>query len=384
MVYYLYRVKRLFRNKILFFWSIIFPLVLATFFKLAFSAITEKDWGFDTIAVAVTTEEGSTPDEMLISFLEEMKNEDQAFFEVTETDPETADRMLSEKEVTAVIVVGEETVIKLRENGLNSTVVKTVIDGYLQSKDIFMEAAVTGKLAQVTEAFSDEMETLAVREFKGASKDPLIQYFQALIAMASLYGAMYGLMNSNELNIKATNTADVAARRLASPMKKIPTVLADVAAAFTIQYVQFLIIIAYYLLVLKVDFGTINGWLFLGGAAYSLLGVLIGYCIGSVVRQKENIQNALMMGTVMFSSFLAGLMVGGLRISIELSAPIVNRINPATLVADSMQALCIMRDMDRFATCMIGILIWCVALIVVSVLAMGLRQMAEGRRVKKV
>lgn len=382
MVYYFYRVKRLFRNKILFFWSIIFPLVLATFFKLAFSSITEKDWGFDTIAVAVTTEEGSIRDEMLLSFLEEMKNEDQAFFDVTETDGETADRMLSEKEVTAVIVVGEETSIKLRENGLNSTVVKTVIDGYLQSKDIFMEAAMTGKLAEVTEAFSDEAKTLAVKEFKGASKDPMIQYFQALIAMASLYGAMYGLMNSNELNTKA-NTGDVAARRLASPMKKLPTVLADVAAAFTIQYVQFLIIIAYYLFVLKVDFGTVSGWLFLGGAAYSLLGVLIGYCIGSVVRQKENVQNAIMMGTVMFSSFLAGLMVGGLRISIELSAPIVNRINPATLVADSMQALCIMGDMERYANCMIGIVIWCLALVAVSVLAMGIRQKVEGRRAKK-
>jgi len=382
MVYYMYRVKRLFRNKILFFWSIIFPLVLATFFKLAFSSITEKDWGFDTIAVAVTTEEGSVRDEMLLSFLEEMKNGNQAFFAVTETDSETADRMLSEKEVTAVIVVGEETSIKLRENGLNSTVVKTVIDGYLQSKDIFMEAAMTGKLAEVTEAFSNEAETLAVKEFKGASKDPLIQYFQALIAMASLYGAMYGLMNSNELNTKA-NTGDVAARRLASPMKKLPTVLADVAAAFTIQYIQFLIIIAYYLFVLKVDFGTVSGWLFLGGAAYSLFGVLIGYCIGSVVRQKENIQNAIMMGTVMFSSFLAGLMVGGLRITIELSAPIVNRINPATLVADSMQALCIMGDMKRYANCMIGILIWCIGLVIVSVLAMGIRQKVEGRRAEK-
>ncbi len=382
MVYYMYRVKRLFRMKILFFWTIIFPLVLATFFKLAFSSITEKDWGFDTIAVAVTTEEGSVRDEMLLSFLEEMKNEDQAFFAVTETDSETADRMLSEKEVTAVIVVGEETSIKLRENGLNSTVVKTVLDGYLQSKDIFIEAAMTGKLAEVTEAFSNEMETLAVREFEGASKDPMIQYFQALIAMASLYGAMYGLMNSNELNTKA-NTGDVAARRLASPMKKLPTVLADVAAAFTIQYIQFLIIIAYYLFVLKVDFGTVSGWLFLGGAAYSLFGVLIGYCIGSVVRQKENIQNAIMMGTVMFSSFLAGLMVGGLRITIELSAPIVNRINPATLVADSMQALCIMGDMERYANCMIGIGIWCIGLVVVSVLAMGIRQKVEGRRAEK-
>ena len=39
---------------------------------------------------------------------------------------------------SAVIVAGEETKVLLRENGLNSTVVKTVVDGYLQSKEMFV------------------------------------------------------------------------------------------------------------------------------------------------------------------------------------------------------------------------------------------------------
>lgn len=382
MIYYMYRVKRLFRNKTLFFWSIIFPLVLATFFKLAFSSFTEKEWGFDTIAVAVVAEDGTERDSMLVDFLADMKNEEQDFFAVTETDIVTAERMLAEEEVTAVIVTGEETTMLLRENGLNTTVVKTVLDGYLQSKDIFIEAAMTGKLAEVTEAYSEEIETLAVREFKGASKDPMIQYFQALLAMASLYGAMYGLTNTNELNQNADKT-NVAARRLASPMRMIPTVIADVAAAFTIQYVQFLLILAYYILVLKVDFGTINGWLFLAGGLHSLFGVLIGYFIGSVVRKKESLQNSIMTGSVMTSCFFSGLMVNGIRITIELKAPIVNRINPATLVADSLQALCVMGDMERFARCMISILIWCIVLGAGSILALGIRQKLEGRSVEK-
>jgi len=58
MIYYMYRVKRLLRNKTLFFWTILFPLGLATLFKFAFSAITEKTWGFDTIPVAVTMKDG--------------------------------------------------------------------------------------------------------------------------------------------------------------------------------------------------------------------------------------------------------------------------------------------------------------------------------------
>ena len=352
MVHYVYRLKRLLRMRQIFFWSILFPLLLGTVFKVAFSDATTKDWGFVTIPVAVVTEEGNSEDEAFVTFLTEMKNGDTPFFTVTESDRVTAEAMLNDGELRAVIVMGEETKVLLKENGLNSTIVKTVVDGYLQSKDMFVEAAMKGKLPEVMAAFSEEITTLSAKEFEGATKDPFVQYFHALIAMASLYGAMYGLMNTNELNQKL---AVVSARRLAAPLRILPTVLSDVAAALTIQYLQFVINIAYFTLILKVDFGDVNGWLFLGGAFYSLLGVLNGYFIGTVVQKSDGLQNSIMMGTTMFSCFLAGLMMGNIRIMIELSVPVVNRINPATLIADSLQALCIMGDMEKFASCLIGI-----------------------------
>lgn len=380
MIYYMYRVKRLLRNKTLFFWTILFPLGLATLFKFAFSSITEKTWGFDTIPVAVTTENGAPAEEMFVEFLTEMKNGDEGFFSVTETDKDDAKKLLAEKKVTAVIVFGEETEVLFYENGLSATVVKTVVDSYLQSRDIFIEAVMNGKLAEVTESFANETETLVVREFEGASKDPMIQYFQALIAMASLYGAMYGLLNTSEMNQKQTV---VAARRLAAPMKKIPTVLSDVAAACTIQYLQFLLILAYYLLVLKVDFGAVNGWLFIAGALYSLFGVLIGYFFGCVLQKEKGIEDSIMTGCIMFSCFLGGLMVGNMRMILETSAPIVNRINPATLIAESMHALCVIGDMEWFLRCILSIAVWCVVLTVASVMGLRYHESKTGREGKK-
>lgn len=379
MIHYVYRLKRLLRMRLIFFWSILFPLLLGTVFKVAFSDATNKEWGFETIPVAVVTE-NSGGEEAFVTFLAEMKNGDAPFFTVTEGDRETAEKLLNEGDVSAVIVTGEETKVLLKENGLNSTVIKTVVDGYLQSKDMFIEAAMKGKLPEVTAVFSKEVTTLSAKEFEGATKDPFVQYFQALIAMASLYGAMYGLMNTNELNQKLS---DVSARRLAAPMRIVPTVVCDVAAAFTILYMQFVINIAYFTLILKVDFGTVNGWLFLGGAFYSLLGVLNGYFIGIAVQKSDSLQNSIMMGTTMFSCFLAGLMVGNIRMAIELTVPVVNRINPATLIADSMQALCIMGDMEKFASCLFGIIIWCVCLIGGSMLVVMLRQKKAGRSVAK-
>ncbi len=346
MIHYIYRVKRLLRNRILFFWSIIFPMVLAAFFKMAFSSITEKDWAFETIPVAVAAQDGTEQDGMLVSFLAEMENEGTVFFEVTEAGRAEAEALLQEGRVAAVILTGEEPCVLLRENGLSATVVKTVLDGYLQSREIFTDAAANGKLEEAALTFATEVKTLSVREFKGASKDPMIQYFQALLAMASLYGAMYGLTNAKELN---PGLSAEAARRIAAPVPRLSTAVTDLAAAFTIQYLQFLILIAYFLLILRIDFGRISGWLFLAGAVHSLLGVSIGYFIGCAVRKKQNVQQALMLSSVMLSSFLAGLMVGNIRIEIELAVPWLNRVNPATLIANSLHALCIMGDMSTQA-----------------------------------
>ena len=377
MIYYIYRLKRLIRNKSIFFWSILFPLILATLFKLAFSAITEQDTAFKTIPVAVVQGDG---DETLVRFLEEMQNGEKAFFSVVQVEnQEEAEHLLLEEEVTALIVNTATPKLLLSENGLSSTVVKTVLDGYLQSKELIMDAMKEGKLAEVTAALSAEVQVLSERKFEGASSDPMVQYFQALIAMASLYGAMYGLMNAQELR---ASTSVLAARRVAAPMNKAVTVLTDVAAAFTIQYIQFLLLLAYYLFVLKIDFGIINGYVFLAGAVFSLFGVLIGYFIGCAIK-KEKLQDSIMMGSIMTSCFLGGLMVGNMRIILELSAPVINRINPATLVANALHKLCIMGDMEGYFRCILSILVWCAALVAGCFICLTMQQKKERQEGKQ-
>ena len=51
-----YSLKTLFRNKSLIFWTYIFPLILGTFFYLAFSNITESE-KLDVIDIAIVNNE---------------------------------------------------------------------------------------------------------------------------------------------------------------------------------------------------------------------------------------------------------------------------------------------------------------------------------------
>lgn len=62
----------------------------------------------------------------------------------------------------------------------------------------------------------------------------------------------------------------------------------------------------------------------------------------------EAMKIGLFLGISMVASFLSGLMIGGIMDLIEKHAPIVNRLNPAALIADAFYCVCIYEDMDRY------------------------------------
>ena len=56
---FLYTIKILMRAKVSIFWTLVFPILLATFMYMAFGSIYEQDEMFSNIKVAVVTEDES-------------------------------------------------------------------------------------------------------------------------------------------------------------------------------------------------------------------------------------------------------------------------------------------------------------------------------------
>ena len=54
-----------------------------------------------------------------------------------------------------------------------------------------------------------------------------------------------------------------------------------------------------------------------------------------------------MIGASIFCAFLAGLMIGSMKDIIEKHVPVINRVNPAALIADSFYCICVYDDMER-------------------------------------
>ena len=54
------------------------------------------------------------------------------------------------------------------------------------------------------------------------------------------------------------------------------------------------------------------------------------------------------MGLTMILCFMSGLMLGDMKALIELNVPIVNDLNPAAVIADSLYYLEVDADLGRF------------------------------------
>ena len=104
---YKYKLKSLFREKETFFWIMFFPLILGTFFFMAFSKISSQTENFSTINVAVCADD--TDDTAYFKeVIENLYADDRKevpFFNITYTDRESADKLLSDKKADGIITV---------------------------------------------------------------------------------------------------------------------------------------------------------------------------------------------------------------------------------------------------------------------------------------
>ena len=68
--------------------------------------------------------------------------------------------------------------------------------------------------------------------------------------------------------------------------------------------------------------------------------------------------------------FLAGLMAAGVRQLVEQYAPIINRINPAALICDSLYNLTVYENPGRLAVDLLSLAAICLALTLFACLRM--------------
>lgn len=101
---FLYRLKSIFLQKDLTFWTLAFPLILGTFFYLGFGRLLNgTELELNTIPAAVVTVHENTAFETVLKEVE--KSDGKALFDLTFTDEDTAIAMLKENKATGIFML---------------------------------------------------------------------------------------------------------------------------------------------------------------------------------------------------------------------------------------------------------------------------------------
>lgn len=391
-----YRLRLCLRDRSSMFWGLCFPLLLSTLFYFTIMQGGKDTSVLEPVKVAFVSCEadsdgqadGNTADDSNgqadvdlqagsnrqtdSGFSDFIHGLDGDTLQVTDMSGKKADHALRTGKVTGIFTDGDPCSLKIAGNDIEENVLKSLLNAYNRNADTVstIKKEQAEKMATAGEVGSSagDGNSLAAGSsavddnspaddnshsythtvtLGGHSMDGNMQYFFALIAMTCLYGCFLGLNAALE---SRANLSPLGLRRSVTPTHKLKLVLSDMLVTFFMQTLNLLVLLLFLTRILGLDLGGSFGEILFVCAIGSMFGVSLGILTGNAGNWSEGVKIAILVSTCLILSFLAGLMVGDMKDIIEQHIPILNRINPAAVIADALYCLVIYEAPDRLHT----------------------------------
>ena len=363
---FLYTIKILMRAKVSIFWTLVFPILLATFMYMAFGSIYEQDEMFSNIKVAVVTEDESANG--LNYMLDALSDGDDALLSVTRMSESDAEKLLADEEVEGIIYT-DDVKLTVAESSVNASILETVLSEYKQYehalKDIYKYGTEPkGDMSNLVEKLSEQRSYYTEKASTEGSQNVYNNYFYAIFAMSCLFASLSSIemMSNLQANVSATGK-----RKNVSPQRKMTFVLAEFAALLLIHFVVEVISFIY-MSCIGVDFGDRVWEILLTLFVGCFIGLAIGVIVGAISKLAEGTKIGIVIGISMVMSILSDLCINGIKYEIQQHVPIINKLNPAALISDSFYALNVYSDHQVFTENIVIMTIEAVVLIAVGIL----------------
>ena len=373
-----YSFKTLFRNRMLIFWTYAFPIILGTFFYLAFSNI-ENSEKLDVIDIAIVDNEEFNNNKVLkesFKVLSDEKSEEQ-LFNTLYVDEEEAKELLDKDEIVGYLLYGEKTNVIVKSSGTDETILKYVTEEIIQNQEI-VSNVMESKLSDVTNF--EEIENMTNQiysevlvmiddsnpEIKDISSKKLsytMIEFYTLIAMTCLYGGIIGM---TAINQNLANMSNNGKRIAVSPTSKMKVIFSSLISSFLVQLIGVFILFVYTIFVLKVDYGSNLPLIILLALVGSLAGLSLGMAVGTIFKTNESVKTGIIISITMIGSFLSGMMGITMKYIVDSNVPIINKLNPASMITDGFYSLYYYTTYDRFYFNIISLLIFSFIMILIS------------------
>ena len=385
-----YALKTLFGNKMLIFWTFAFPIILGTFFNMAFSDI-ESSEKLEIIDIAIVNNEDLKKDEVLKQVFERLsdkRSEEQLFCAKYVNQNEAKKLLLDDKISGYILVNGENVKVVVATSGINQTILKYTVDEILQIKKMIHDSVENEIRTQMAsgdfnvnyEKIYNEAVSLAQNQkvkIKNISRSNLsytMIEFYTLIAMACMYGGILGMA---AINNNLPNMTKIGKRVGVSPVSKWKLVLSSVLAGYVTQLIGIALLFVYTIFVLKVDYGNNLPFIILLALAGCLAGLSMGIAIGTLLKSGENTKTGIVIGVAMLGSFLSGMMGITMKYIVDTHLPFVNKINPVAMITDGFYSLYYYDTLNRYFFNVTSLFVF--AFIMISLSFISLRRQTYDR-----
>lgn len=374
-----YAFKTLFKNRMLIFWTFAFPIILGTLFNMAFSNI-ENSEKLDIINIAIINNDDFENNEAFKTSFEELsdENNEDRLFNTQYTTEEKAKELLDNGEIVGYMKLKEDKpILTFSTRGINETIFKYVTEEIEQTSDIIKNLSETETQKQITSGnYNINYEEIYNKVIELAKEDKVklknisnsnLSYtmieFYTLIAMTCLYGGMLSMVSINQT---LANMSNKGKRIAVSPTKKGTIILSSLLASYIAQLIGLAILFVYTLFVLKVDYGDNTSLIILLAMIGSFAGLTLGTFVGTLFKTNENAKTGILIALTMFWCYLSGMMGITMKYVVDKNVPIINKINPASMITDGLYSLYYYDTFDRYWFNIISLLIFAFVLMLIS------------------
>lgn len=374
---FVYSLKTLFKSKSLIFWTFVFPILLGTFFKLAFSNI-EKNEVLEVFNIAVVNNEEFKRDEFFNEALKSLSTGENRIFNVSYLDQKKSEKLLDDNEITGYLLFTDDDIkINVNNSGINETVLRYVVDE-INSKKTIINNVIKDKVSNSYEVDYGKIyeevlnivnndNDVKLNNVSNKNLSYTMVEFYSLIAMACLYGSMLSMYI---INYKLPDMKSVGKRIFISPINKSKTVISSLLASYVVQIIGIALLFLYTIFILNVDYGNTLYLSIILALVGSLSGLSLGLMVATLIKANEGSKIGILISITMLFCFLSGMMGVGMKYVIDTNASFLNKINPVAMITDGFYSLYYYDTLNRFYFDLISLLVFSLILIIISILAL--------------
>lgn len=351
-----YHLKQIIRQREALIWGFSLPVVLLLIFSMVFRPTTKEDLSLPVSRIGlIQGQEADFPDFM--ADLEAKKGvwKNQKWTEETPEKnaklPLVYGNFSTLEEARAAMNAGAIDAIVLDakagkyETRMARSYVLMVVQQVLRSyqtktnmEEIAKSAVTKAPTSVPAVAQEQKVEALEVNpDLRKGGVDQMLSFQFACIAYITFYAFSMG---NHLLDNLHANQSPLGLREQISPLERRKSFLLHFGA-YLVVYVGFTLVLYFLLRLLGVEAAAkTEPWallllLFLGQCC----GIVIGVVVAALLPEAKGVRQAIGILLPLFLGFLSGMMVSGVRTSVQAAAPLLDVLNPVNMVNDGLYGL---------------------------------------------